>query len=243
MLPMLRRIPLRRSSLCLVILGLTLSTSPVSAQDTITFIDPPRGEAAELYLDTVPRRMKTDIQYVDETNIDLLDADARPARSSDRTSLEVGDRGGMGTFFVIFLLAALLFIFLKFGGAGGLLRADPNAEKKTRKRAKGWGLSSDDETAGDILSKVRAMASRKDALVLLLRHCLLQASEETQVFFKRSDTEREAYARLPISWRRISELKTLLQSTELVHYGGRDITDTDFETALNNGAKILMEAR
>lgn len=214
----------------------------VSAQDATTFLDPPRDPQVT-YQQVVPRaQADSDIRYVDETDADLITGE-RPAIGSipSPRSRFAGD--GFGTFAVVIGIAALLFLFLKFGAGGMLLRADPSATRKPRKSARAWGLTAKDQSAGDIMAQVRAMASRRDALILLLRHCLLLAAEETETNFRRADTEREALSRLPVSWRRHKQLSALMFQTELVHYGGRAIEDDAYETALANGAQILIEAR
>lgn len=218
-----------------------------AAQEGTTYLTPdidPDGP----YLQAVKgrRTVATDMRYVDETDLDLLTGerpkDAPAPIIRPRGSANFGF-GSNGVFFIVAALAVLLFLFLKFGAGRALLQSDPNAEKKPRKRAKAWGLTAADTSAGDIMSQIRAMASRRDALILLLRHCLLQAADETETYFRRADTEREALGRLPSKWRRYPQLKTILTKAELVHYGGRDITDDEFEAVLKNGAQILMEAR
>ena len=242
----LRRGSLRRFSLSGAVLAawLMLGAGVAHAQDTTTFLDPPR-DAANTYPQVVPQgRVDRDIRYVDETNIDLLTGERPAAPDIPRTSPRLRFGGeGLGTFWIVLLVVALLFIFLKFGAGGMLLSADPAAPRKPRKRAKAWGLTAADQSANDIMSQVRAMASRREALILLLRHCLLQAADETETTFKRADTEREALSRLPAKWRRYTELQSILYHSELVHYGGREIDDTAYETALGHGARILMEAR
>ncbi|PUB17483.1 hypothetical protein [Yoonia sediminilitoris] len=217
------------------------------AQEETTFLTPdidPDGP----YLQAVDgrRTVSTDLRYVDETSLDLLTGDrpraaARPTISPP--SGPVFSLGSNGVFIIVALFAVLLFLFLKFGAGGALLRPDPNVEKKPRKRAKAWGLTAAEGSAGDILAQIRAMPSRREALILLLRHCLLQAADETNTNFRRADTEREALGRLPDGWRRYTQLKTILTKAELVHYGGRDIGDDEFEALLQNGAQILTEAR
>ena len=240
-----RRGSLRRFSLFGAILAawLMLGAGVAHAQDTTTFLDPPR-DAANTYPDVVPQgRVDRDIRYVDETNIDLLTGERPSVPDIPDVSPGLRFGGGLGTFWIVFLVVALLFIFLKFGAGGMLLSADPAAQRKPRKRAKAWGLTAAEQSASDIMSQVRAMASRREALILLLRHCLLQAADETETTFKRADTEREALARLPAKWRRYTELQSILHHSELVHYGGREIDDATYETALGHGARILMEAR
>ena len=241
----LRRGFLRRSyptvaggAVCLI-----LSAGGASAQDSTTFLDPPR-DPANTYQQVVPAgRADSDIRYVDETDINLITGERPAARRNDRLSMPRFGGGDFSTIAAVLIVLGLLFVFLKFGAGGMLLRADPSAPKKPRKRAKAWGLSAADQSASDIMAQVRAMASRREALILLLRHCLLQAADETETNFRRADTEREALSRLPDSWRRYRQLQALMFQTELVHYGGRDIADDAYETALGHGAQILMERR
>ena len=237
-----RRGFLRRFSLSFAIFLLScLFASFAAAQDQTTYLPVPQGDGSDKYQDVISERdANADLLYVDETDLDFLnreipDIDVRPPR---RIPL---NGGNYSVILIVTLLAVLLFLFLKFGAGGTLLRADPSAPKKPRKRAKAWGLTAAEQTGGDILASIRAMTSRRDALILLLRHCLVQAADETETVFRRSDTEREALLRLSQKWRRYPQLKDLMLKTELVHYGGRDISDQDFDTALKYGAQILME--
>ncbi|WP_373634858.1 hypothetical protein [Yoonia sp. SS1-5] len=225
------------------LLGFAFATAAglVSAQDQTTYLTPERDPDSAYLAAVDGRGVSTDVRYVDETDRDLLENNVEAAREPGRPVNFDGD--GLGTFLVVLVVAGLLFLFLKFGAGGALLRADPNATKKPRKRARAWGLTAAEKSAADILAQIRAMASRRDALILLLRHCLLQAADETETNFKRSDTEREALSRLPQKWRFYTQLQGLMFQTELVHYGGREIADDAYETALQNGARILMEAR
>lgn len=212
------------------------------AQGTTTFLDPPRDPQAT-YQQSVPKgRVDSDIRYVDETGVDLITGERPVFRDIPAPRLRFGG-DGLGTFAVVIGVTAVLFLFVKFGAGGMLLRADPSASQKPRRRARAWGLTAHDQSFGDIMEQVRAMASRREALILLLRHCLLQAADETETNFRRADTEREALSRLPATWRRYQQLSALMFQTELVHYGGRDIDDEAYETALAHGAQILMESR
>lgn len=213
-----------------------------SAQDTTTFLDPPHDPQVRYQQVVPPGQADTDIRYVDETDLDLITGDRPVVRDIPMPRVYLGD-GGFGTFAVVIVIAALLFIFIKFGAGGMLLQRDPSAPNKPRKRARAWGLTAQDQSVSDIMTQIRGMASRRDALILLLRHCLLQAADETETNFRRADTEREALSRLPKTWRRHKQLHALMFQTELVHYGGRDIDDDAYEKALGHGAQILMEAR
>jgi len=140
-----------------------------------------------------------------------LSGDTTNQREIDPVSVFRGING-LGIAIVVALVGLLIFLFLKFGGAGGLLRADPKDKNRPKEKKKAWGLTAESEDVENIIAKIRAMADRKAAMILLLRHCLLQASQETNVNFRRSDTER---------------------------YGGRSIDDAPFEAVVAHGETIL----
>jgi len=210
-----------------------------AAQDGTTFLDPPLSETAEQYAQTVePGNVLIDMRYVDETDRDFFNATQRQTREISGEGV-IRSLNGVGIAMVVGLIVLLIFLFLKFGGAGGLLSSDPSDRPR---KARGWGLTVGEGDEQDVMSTIRKMTNRREALILLLRHCLLRASLETDVNFKRSDTEREALARLPQSWRPLPKLSFILRETEMVHYGGRDISEESYNTALSEGAAILRAA-
>jgi len=224
-----------------------LAGNPAWAQDSqTTYIDIPTTSDTDAYRDATRRaRLQDDISYIDETGEDLLadtarETEPRPAERDRDIYLPTG-AGGPGVFIVVALFAVALILLFKFGAGGTLLRGDPkNTDKKT-KPAQDWGLKPDDIPEGDLLSQIKGMADRREALILLLRYCLLRAAELTETNFRRADTEREALARLPQQWPLFANLRRLLMQTELVHYGGRDIDDESYTAALKDGAEILIK--
>lgn len=243
MLLMNRRVDARRCILCIcTVLVLSITAGGVAAQGQTTYLDAPRDTQSN-YSDVARRaRVDSDIRYVDETNVDLITGDVIERRSITLPDRQFGE-GHFGTIGLVIIAALVLFLFLRFGAGGMLLRPDPSAPRKPRTPVRAWGLTARADTSSDIMAQVRAMVSRREALIFLLRHCLLQAAEETQTQFQRADTEREALDRLPDQWRRYRQLRALMVQTELVHYGGREIDDDAYETALGHGAQILIEAR
>lgn len=209
------------------------------AQSETTFLSPPLAASSEQYRAALDSdQVQTDTRYVDETEQSFLSESVANRRAVDPVSV-VNGINGLSIAIVVLLICLLIFLFLKFGGAGGLLSSDPQEKAASKKRKKAWGLTAETEDAADIIAKIRAMSDRKSAMILLLRHCLLQASQETNVNFRRSDTERDALKRLPRSWRKFDVLGQILRSTELVHYGGRAIDDQPFESAIAQGETIL----
>lgn len=218
-------------------------TSAAWAQDDTSFIEFPTTEDGTAYRDAVDGTgVRTDLAYVDETTQDFLTGDARPTEPvrNDRDFYLPSGGSGPGVFIVIALFVIALFLILKFGAGGTLLRGDPKNVEKKKTPSESWGLKPEDIPEGDLLSRIKSMTDRREALILLLRYCLLRAAEATDTNFRRADTEREALGRLPHQWTYFAQLRRLLMQTELVHYGGREIDDESYKSALKDGAEILI---
>ncbi len=90
-----------------------------------------------------------------------------------------------------------------------------------------------------LIDRLAAMKDRREALARLLRHCLLAAGEMSDTRFARSDTERDAFARLPAGFQHHDALRALLRDSELAHYGGRPVSEDVFMRNLELGRILL----
>ena len=143
---------------------------------------------------------------------------------------------------VLAVLAAFALILLGWLMLGGraLLAADTtDPARKPGAAPFGWTQSATDLAQNRSLADIAAMADRSAALVRLLRLCLLAASQATTTGFRRADTERTAFHRLPAGWPGNAYLKTLLTAAELAHYGGRPVAEPDFHSLIAGAARIL----
>lgn len=205
----------------------------------------PRSDLSKAY-DDATARYPLDRQaiYAEELTGDLSKGAAAPRQRRDRAGdegIRLGGGGG-GVLAVILALLIALLLWMKFGGAGILLSGEPREIRQKQKAPESWKIAGDeaDLDAQTLLQRISAMADRRDALVRLLRHCLLFAGEDSDTRFARSDTEREAFRRLPEGWQHRPALATLLRDAELAHYGGRDVGDETFAHALELGRGMLM---
>ena len=209
-------------------------------------VEPPRGATGQSYSDAISgQRIQSDARYSDETDPAFFVNDETAIRPTSQPRDMPQIRGGTGVFIVIALVAVMLFLWLRFGGTGALLSAAPKETDGATTAPEAWKIGAD-EAAMDglsLLDQIRAMPDRRAALVRLLRHALLAAGSDSQTRFARSDTEREAFARLPSSWRHRQILGLLLRAAELAHYGGRAVSEDAFEKALEQGALILGSRR
>lgn len=140
-------------------------------------------------------------------------------------------RPGLSAWWVLALVALGLVLWLRFGGTGMLARRAP--QEGTLPARPDWQVET--AAAPALLDQIAAMEDRSAALVRLLRHCLLRVAETSGTRLARSDTEREAFARLP----RSEGLALILQAAELAHYGGRPVGEAEFQDALLAGRSLL----
>ena len=234
--------------LCGAFLSLVLALSsgpPAAAQEGpggISVVKPPRGEAGGAYLEaTEGHRITSDAAYSDETDPSFFSEEEIKIRPTSQPRQSIRLEGGSGIFIVVALVLLMLFLWLRFGGTGALLSKEPKETDGATTAPEAWKIGTDEANldALSLLDQIRAMPDRRAALVRLLRHALLAAGSDSQTRFARSDTEREAFARLPGSWRHRQLLAVLLRATELAHYGGRAVSEDAFEQALEQGSLIL----
>ena len=154
--------------------------------------------------------------------------------------------GPLSVVVVLIALVAAIGLWMRFGNGGILLSQAPRELRKQKGEApESWRTSvgEAEERPNDFLQRIAAMADRKQALVLLLRHCLLHAAEVTGTRLFRSDTERAVLARLPQNMSDRDHLENLLSETELVHYGGRVLAESHFVTLLATARDLLSSGK
>ncbi|MBB3590650.1 hypothetical protein FHX08_000994 [Rhizobium sp. BK529] len=154
--------------------------------------------------------------------------------------------GPLAVILVLVALAAVIGLALYFGNGGVLLSSVPRDVKKRQGEAPESWRTSDagtEERPSDFLRRIASMEDRRQALVLLLRHCLLHAADVTGTRLFRSDTERAVLARLPVHMPDRERLEHLLTETELVHYGGRPVAESHFGALLVSARSLLSIGR
>lgn len=233
----------------------SIGAAPVLAQQTeqedgyriVETAPAPQGESSPPYAEIAKaERLQTDTVYATRIDGQLVTGQQLPSEERDiPTPREpLSDMNGGGVVFALLLILGGLAAWMKFAGGGALLaRAPTNAGTPRKSAPDGWEMSAQDADPADLFSRLARMSDRGNALVLLLRHCLIAAGSATQVRFARSDTERRAFARLPGEYSHRARLSALLTKTELAHYGGRPVDDQAFTAALEDGRQILAASQ
>lgn len=213
---------------------------------TIAAATVPRTETSAAFQRLAARAgSRSEVTYAKDITGDLpLDEAYRPPAGDAARGREPLLGGPVAMIVVFALLFGVAALWLRFGGSGMLLSGTPGEIKAKATAPDGWRIADDaDLQAGDLLAQIAAMPDRRAALVRLLRHCLLQAGHVSGTRFARSDTEREAFRRLPVAWSGRSGLSGILTATELAHYGGRPVSDDSFADSLTAARAILTTSR
>ncbi|MBY5357113.1 hypothetical protein HFO94_26900 [Rhizobium leguminosarum] len=153
--------------------------------------------------------------------------------------------GPLAVAVVLVGLVVAVGLWIRFGNGGVLLSSAPRDIKRQGEAPESWRTSAAEaeERPSDFLQRIAAMADRRQALVLLLRHCLLHAADVTGTRLFRSDTERAVFARLPSNMPERDRLENFLTAVELVHYGGRTLAENHFGVLLTTARGLLSSGR
>ncbi|MGO7791577.1 hypothetical protein ACC703_29450 [Rhizobium ruizarguesonis] len=168
-----------------------------------------------------------------------------PQRKPLMSPREPAVNGPLAVAIVLVGLIVVIGLWIRFGNGGVLLSSAPRDIKRQGEAPESWRTSAAEaeEKPSDFLQRIAAMADRRQALVLLLRHCLLHAADMTGTRLFRSDTERAVFARLPSNMPERDRLENFLTAVELVHYGGRTLAESHFGVLLTTARGLLSSGR
>ncbi|UXM95997.1 hypothetical protein N5853_05080 [Bartonella sp. HY329] len=149
--------------------------------------------------------------------------------------------GSTAMIVVLLLVIGAILLWLRFGGSGVLLSPALKEIKAPSEVPENWAKTNTaiSQASKDILSAVLAMDDKRIAMIELLRMCLLHAATISSTRLARSDTERTVFRRLPEILPQRDDLALLLETTELVHYGGQEITSDQFDCLIDKARNFL----
>lgn len=230
--------------LALILAIFTLPTGNVARADELVLVEVPQGELGGKYR----RKMwfsgvKTRLVYVDPSVAEIPTGNATQLKKTpDKDTTTAGKTSPIIALIAGGILAIILYLFWKFGGAAQL-----NTQK--RDEAAGQKLTphhpeiNDDNPVDEFLQQIAGMADKRTALILLVGRALHAAAGQNTLPLTRSDTAREILGRLPKSWPHFSALQKLVSTEELVQFGGRVLADATFEDCLSAAHPILFRGR
>lgn len=140
----------------------------------------------------------------------------------------------------IAILAAVVFGAAKYGGVARWSLARPLQAGRRRQDRPGAGAHSEQREPAD-LPAIVAIPDRRRALVMLLRLALERAAAANDQVIGSSQTARDVLRSLPAGWPPLSSVTELVRLTELVHFGGRPLSESGFQDCVRLVQPILTE--
>lgn len=211
-----------------------------------------RVEALELsasgaeYLKAIRYRgIDTDVRYYDPTGpAPALETDAAPEQEEGRGWDLSFDFNRQSNVVVVALLAILLLVILVSLGRVGTSVSFRKEVKNTKRKAAGRMEEEEPEEAlpPDINAILR-QPDRQQALVRLSQLVLTRCLNAHGVLFQRSWTQREALHRLPNTLPQMSDLRALVLDSERVSFGGRQVSDREFQAHVSRIRPLLQGLR
>ncbi len=207
-------------------------------------LSPPRSEAAEAFIENSNREnIQTEVIFAESITTEKTE---REVKAVEQNEWEIEFRdfsgNGLGIYTLIALLIIGILLWMRFGGTGSLFTPNPDQTKRSKPIAPAAWKTKDSLLSLDrqkLFERLKNMKDRREGMIELLRYCLLYSAEQSNIVFARSDTERDAFARIPNSWQKRGQLGDLLSKTELAHYGGRPVNPDQYQSALQIGRSIL----
>lgn len=221
----------------LAVIPVLLLSAPAHAQLTEADLQP-TGEANAAYDGEVASSgLQSEIVYLKPSapfepdasiTIDVPEPEEDAGTRRDTTVA----RWVWGAIFAAILIGVIA-LFITQGGAigvsfGGPARDDrrgPDPDRMTQDAFDAINRQPLDQ----FLASLRAMADRRMALILLVSRALERAADQNDVRLGRAQTARDILRVLPASWRHLPALRGLVREAEIVHFGGRDLTEDKWE--------------
>ncbi len=230
---------MRLSSLALTI---ALSGAGAAAAQTSAPVplDPVIGESGAAYQEAVRWRwVRTEVQYFDPDGpAPDLNVRARIPRQ-ERESGSTGEIDWTSVLILMAILLAIAALIARFGNFSVIgLRAlgDEKARGGNRHASDG----PQDERI-EALEAIRAIPDRAEAIHRLLIGALALAARAAGMRIDPSWTARDALRRIPSSWPYRGDLARLAQEAELVHFGGRPLSEDRFEEHVRAMVPVFRE--
>lgn len=227
--------------IAILVISLLLASLSVHAQDAPSQEDYALSEIGQRYL-SVARRAGVEAQmaYFDPTKPPPEMKLDQPLPEQSEEPEETLDASPVVTLITVLILAAIVLLVARYGGAVSLSLRDKGREAAVG--ADAGAAAALFEGRIPELVEIAGIADRRLALIALLAKVLHRAAEDSAMAIERSWTAREAQRRLPADWPHRAFLGDLIRTVELTHFGGRPAEETVFQTHLANARSILARA-
>lgn len=223
---------MRQLTLTFVLGSIILMASSVQAQDS-TLTTPELSPSGEAYLEAIARqRIESDVAYFDPTAAapDLTTRERLETVEEPESRTWLGpDEGWPYGLAAALILVAIIVLFARFGGGVGIMLQPTSDNPHAARRGPRHKAGLADDFRSRNLAEITRMADRRAALVMLAQNALRKAVNANGVLLRQSWTDREALRRLPADQRHLAALRDLVRASERVQFGGRDVSEPEFE--------------
>ncbi|WP_428648966.1 DUF4129 domain-containing protein [Roseibium sp.] len=231
---------MRRFFIAIVFLLFPASLIPSNAQEAVE--EPYQiGKSGEDYLRSIRLRgVDPDVTYFDPSApAPDLDTEQQPERPQEDKKDKPIETGRWTTGLIAgALLLAIGYMFLRFGG-GLTVSLGRNSENPGRDGPRKPSVRPDWAERTGTFDEILRIEDRRRALVLLMHKALAAMATANGVLMQRSWTARDALRHIPGDQTHRDILRSLVLASELVQFGGRDITEDEFRTHVGNCRQLL----
>ena len=233
---------MRRFFVSVVFFSLAVSVLQTGAQEPVQ--EPVEiGEAGTEYLRAIRLRgIDADVAYYDPTApAPELNTTQQPRQESrDGESGLIPGLDARWTFGLIagLVLAAIVYLFLRFGGH---IAVSLNREAENAGTRRSGGAESTPVWAEKLgsFNDILRIDDRRRALVLSTQKVLATLATANGVLMQRSWTARDTLGHIPLAQPQQSLLRTLVLNSERVQFGGRDVSEDEFRAHVSSCRQLL----
>lgn len=143
-----------------------------------------------------------------------------------------------GTVFLIVLIVIVVVFIMQGNRINVSFRATHDRKRADSEPARDTPILQDIPLDG-FLDRIARMQDRREALILLVSRALEQAAHANNMTLGRAQTARDVVRVIPRRWSHREALNKLVREAEVVHFGGRDISEDRWRDCLDRARPIF----
>jgi hypothetical protein len=193
------------------------------------------------------RGIDSEVAYFDPTGpapaLDTQQNPVAPPEDSDTSAGDIFDSNTRITTIVVtsVLLAAIGYLFIRYGGGISVSLRQQSQNPGRQRRGRRPDIHREGWKPGD-LGSILNMRDRRMALVLLAQMALAKTVAANGVLLQPSWTARDALRRIPNGQPHLDALRDLVSAGERVQFGGRDVSEDEFDAQVSRIRPLIADA-
>ncbi|MFK7944466.1 MAG: DUF4129 domain-containing protein [Paracoccaceae bacterium] len=225
-------------------LGVALALSPAALAEITEDDLEAVGPRNQPYLDAIwGSGIQSEVVYIRPSTTFTADERVKvqvPERQEEQVDNSSTVRFVLGLILAAILAAIAYVIFVNANGVGVSFRDTMDTRRRSASRSDdGPEEDFSDQPLDQFLVGLAAMADKREALILLVSRALEWSADLHQVRLGRSQTARDVLRILPREWTHMQTMRGLVREAEIVHFGGRDISEERWQECLTAARPIF----